>query len=140
MSVLVFSYGYMVDVQAAGPDDCGADQVYQNNECVNALPPLKNDLSLQTDLPLYAQGGKVLISGTIHNYENLSPADVTILVLAPDNHIVTISQVAPDADGTFKTTVKTDGPQFKTPGIYSIRAQFSPLKSTITFEFTGGSG
>ena len=138
--ISLFSYGFVETVHALGPGDCGANEVWQNNECVSAVKPPKNDLNLQTDKDLYGQGGTVVISGIIHNIENLSTGDVAIIVRAPDNNIVTIAQVHPNEDGSFQTSLKADGPQFKAPGDYTILANFSGLKSEITFEFTGGSG
>src|SRR3989338_1813172 len=138
--VSLLSYGFVGNVHALGPEDCTADQVWQDNACQDAINSPKNDLNLQTDKVLYGQGGVVVITGMIHNIENLSTGDVAIIVRAPDNNIVTIAQVHPNADGSFQTSLKADGPQFKAPGDYTVLANFSGLKSTITFEFTGGSG
>src|SRR3989344_6889995 len=87
--VILLSYSFVGAVHAA-LEDCEADQVWQNNECVSAVDPPKNDLNLQTDKVLYRQGGVVVITGMIHNIENLSTGDVAIIVRAPDNNIVTI--------------------------------------------------
>ena len=140
--ISLLSYGSVGTVNAIdSSEDCiSQGKVWQNNECIDAISPLKNDLNLQTDKILYGQGGVVVITGMIHNIENLSTGDVAIIVRAPDNNIVTIAQVHPNADGSFQTSLKADGPQFKAPGDYTIFANFSGLKSTITFEFTGGSG
>ena len=125
---------------ALGPEDCTSDQVWQNNACVVGIKPLKNDLKLQTDKTLYRQGDVVVISGMIHNIENLSTGDVAVIVRAPDNNIVTTAMSHPNADGSFQTSLKADGPQFKSSGKYTILANFSGLKSEISFKFTGGSG
>ena len=138
--VSLFSYGFIETVHALGPEDCVTNQVWQNNQCIDVTKPPKNDLNLQTDQVLYGQGGLVVITGLIHNIENLSTGDVAIIVRAPDNNIVTIAQVHPNVDGSFQTSLKADGPQFKTPGDYLILANFSGLKSQITFKFTGGTG
>ena len=140
LTISLLSYGAVGTVNALGPEDCTSDQVWQNNACVDATKPLKNDLNLQTDLDLYAQGGVVVITGLIHNIENLSTGDVAIIVRAPDNNIVTIAQIHPNTDGSFQTSLKADGPQFKAPGLYTVLANFAGLKSQITFEFTGGDG
>ena len=140
LTISLLSYGFIGTVNALGPEDCTPNQVWQNNACVDATKPPKNDLNLQTDLDLYAQGGVVVITGLIHNIENLSTGDVAIIVRAPDNNIVTIAQVHPNTDGSFQTSLKADGPQFKAPGIYTVLANFAGLKSQITFEFTGGNG
>jgi len=140
LTISLLSYVFIGTTYALGPEDCGPNQVWQNNECIDATKPPKNDLNLQTDKSLYAQGGVVVITGLIHNIENLSTGDVAIIVRAPDNNIVTIAQVHPNIDGSFQTSLKADGPQFKAPGDYAIFANFAGLKSQITFEFTGGTG
>ena len=60
--ISLFSYGFVETVHALGPEDCGANEVWQNNECVSAVKPPKNDLNLQTDKDLYGQGGVVVIT------------------------------------------------------------------------------
>ena len=142
LTISLLSYGAVGTVNALDPsEDCMSQgKVWQNNACVDATKPQKNDLNLQTDLDLYAQGGVVVITGLIHNIENLSTGDVAIIVRAPDNNIVTIAQVHPNTDGSFQTSLKADGPQFKAPGVYTVLANFAGLKSQITFEFTGGNG
>ena len=128
------------DTDVSGPEDCTSDQVWQNNQCVDSTSTPKNDLNLYTNKVRYGQGDVVVVTGMIDNIENLSTGDVAIIVRAPDNNIVTIAKVYPNSDGSFETSLKADGPQFKLPGKYTILANFSGLKSTITFEFTGGSG
>ena len=140
LTISLLSYEFVGTVNALGPEDCPSNQVWQNNACVNAVDPPKNDLNLKTDLDLYAQGGVVIITGLIHNIENLSTGDVAIVVRAPDNNIVTIAQVHPNADGSFQTSLKADGPQFKAPGDYTVLANFAGLKSQVMFKFTGGTG
>jgi len=119
---------------------CGENQVYQNNQCITVTPNLRNDLNLKADKPLYAQGGLVVITGLVKNIDTAGSGDVAVIVRAPDNNIVTIDQIHPNSDGSFQLSFKADGPQFKTAGTYTVSANFSALKSSITFEFTGGTG
>lgn len=119
-----------------GPEDCTPNQVWQNQACVDATTPPKNDLNLQTNLDLYRQGDVVVITGLIHNIENLSTSDVAIIGLGPDNNNFLVAQVHPNADGSFQTSFKADGPQFIIAGDYTIFANFSGLKSEIKFKFT----
>ena len=128
------------DTDVSDPEDCESDQVRQNNQCVDASISPKNDLNLQTDKIRYGQGDVVVITGMIHNIENLSTGDVAIIVRAPDNNIAAILMVDPNADGSFQTSFNANGPQFKAAGDYTILANFSGLKSEITFGFTGGNG
>lgn len=126
---------------ALGPEDCTSNQVWQDNQCITVSELSKNSLNLQTDKVLYQQGDVVVITGLIHNIENFSTAsEVAIIVRAPDNGIVTMAQAHPNADGSFQTSLKADGPQFIAAGNYTIFVNFSGLKSQITFEFAGGNG
>jgi len=109
VAISIFSYGFVGMIYAAvGPDTCTSTQVWQNNECTDAFNPLKNNLNLKADQALYAQGGTVVITGLIHNYENLTPSDVGIIVRAPDGNIVAIAQPRPNVDGSFQISLKSD--------------------------------
>ena len=119
---------------------CGPNQIWQNNQCQDVVVGPKNNLNLQTDKVLYGQGDLIIISGLIQNIENLGSSDVSIIVRAPDNSIVAMAQVHPNANGSFQMSLKADGPQFITAGNYAIFANFSGLKSEIKFKFTGGDG
>jgi hypothetical protein len=119
---------------ALGPEDCTPNQVWQNQVCVDATKPPKNDLNLQTNLDLYRHGDVIVITGLIHNIENLSTEDVAIMVQDTVNHALIVVQVHPNADGSFKTNIIADGPQFKVPSVYTVIANFAGLKSEITFE------
>ena len=120
---------------------CGPNQIWQNNKCQDVVTGSKNNLNLQTNKVLYGQSDIIVITGLIHNIENFSTTlDVAIIVRAPDNNIVTIIQVHPNADGSFQTRLKADGPQFIASGDYKVFANFSGLKSEIKFKFTGGDG
>ncbi|NJK77850.1 MAG: hypothetical protein HC944_02465, partial [Nanoarchaeota archaeon] len=131
LSISLLSFGFFGNVHAQSVEcgdnqieqngvcqdiTCGPDEVYQNNECQKVVTGPKNNLNLKTDLSIYGQGGVVVISGLINNIENLGSGDVSIIVRAPDNNIVTIAQVHPNTDGSFQTSLKADGPQFKAPG------------------------
>jgi hypothetical protein len=155
LSISLLSYGFLGNAYAQNVEcgdnqieqngvcqdiTCGPNQIWQNNECQDVVVGPKNNLNLKTDQTLYGQGGLVIITGLINNIENLGSGDVSIIIRAPDNNIVTIAQVHPNTDGSFQTSVKADGPQFKAPGDYKIFANFSGLKSEIKFKFTGGDG
>ena len=139
--MILVSVFFINEVHALSPEDCGSNQVWQNNECIDNTSPPKNDLNLHTDKVLYGQGDTVVITGMIPNIENFpSTSDVAIIVRMPDNNILTIIQAHPNADGSFQTSLKADGPQFIMAGDYTVLANFAGLKSQITFEFTGGNG
>ena len=96
--------------------------------------------SLVTPLTLSISGNGYVSQSSNSVSTSNGIRDVAIIVRAPDNNIVTIQQVHPNADGSFQTSLKVDGPQFKAPGDYTVLANFAGLKSQITFEFTGGNG
>ena len=95
-------------------------------------------LSVSSELPSYANGDTIVISGMIKTLAAYTQS-VTIVVVSPDGNIVTIAQVIPNTDGSFSTTVKAGG-TMSVNGDYEIRAQYGAQKITNTFIYTGGSG
>ena len=95
-------------------------------------------LSVSSELPSYANGDLIVISGSIKTLAQFTQS-VTIVVVSPDGNIVTIAQVIPNTDGSYSTTVKAGG-TMAVNGDYEIRAQYGAQKITNTFVYTGGSG
>ncbi len=69
------------------------------------IPPV----SVSTDLEIYSNGGAVVISGNIKNYDSFSGKGLTFLIKSPDNNIVTIGQLTPNSDGSFEKTIVAGG-------------------------------
>jgi len=100
-----------------------------------SIPPL----SVKTDLPLYADGNTITVSGFIKNLNIDYPVDLTLIIRDPTGNLVSISQITPKADGSYETTFIASG-TFKVGGEYSVQASYSGQKATSTFNFVGGPG
>jgi hypothetical protein len=121
MSFTILSYGLIGATNAQTPS--------------TSVPPL----SVKTDLPLYADGNTVTVTGFIKTLNQDYPVDLTLLVRDPTGNLVYISQITPKADGSYETTFITSG-TFKVGGEYTIQASYSGQKATATFNFVGGEG
>ena len=122
LSFTILSYGLMGAINAQTP-------------ATTSIPPL----SVKTDLPLYADGNTITVSGFIKNLNIDYPVDLTLIIRDPTGNLVSISQITPKADGSYETTFIASG-TFKVGGEYSVQASYSGQKATTTFQFVGGPG
>ena len=122
LSFTILSYGLMGAINAQTPP-------------TTSIPPL----SVKTDLPLYADGNTITVSGFIKNLNIDYPVDLTLIIRDPTGNLVSISQITPKADGSYETTFIASG-TFKVGGEYSVQASYSGQKATTTFQFVGGPG
>ena len=96
-------------------------------------------LTFSTDSSSYEKGATIEVSGLISDYDTSDPLEVyqiTLRVVDPKNNIVTVSQFDPNDDGTFSTSINTDGPTWKFDGDYVIMLNYGDLKATYTFAFS----
>jgi hypothetical protein len=96
-------------------------------------------LTLSTDSSSYEKGTTIEVSGLISDYDASDPLKVyqiTLRVVDPKNNIVTVSQFDPNDDGTFSTSINSDGPTWKFDGDYVIMLNYGELKGTYTFAFS----
>ncbi len=98
-------------------------------------------LTVSTDYPGYAENGEVIISGKVKE-SSLSqyPTPVTLMVVSPDDNIVTIKQLILDSNNEFTTTIVAGGPLWKAGGDYTVKANYGAQKAETTFNYAGGSG
>ena len=122
LSFTILSYGLIGAINAQTPP-------------TTSIPPL----SVKTDLPLYADGNTITVSGFIKNLNIDYPVDLTLIIRDPTGNLVSISQITPNADGSYETTFIASG-TFKVGGEYSVQASYSGQKATTTFNFVGGPG
>ena len=93
-------------------------------------------LTLSTDSSSYEKGTTIEVSGLISDYDTSDPLkayQITLRVVDPKNNIVTVSQFDPNDDGTFSTSINSDGPTWKFDGDYVIMLNYGDLKATYTF-------
>ena len=96
-------------------------------------------LTLSTDSSSYEKGTTIEVSGLISDYDASDPLNVyqiTLRVVDTKNNIITVSQFDPNDDGTFSTSINSDGPTWKFDGDYVIMLNYGVLKATYTFAFS----
>ena len=96
-------------------------------------------LTLSTDSSSYEKGTTIEVSGLISDYDASDPLNVyqiTLRVVDTKNNIITVSQFDPNDDGTFSTSINSDGPTWKFDGDYVIMLNYGDLKATYTFAFS----
>jgi len=102
------------------------------------------DVTIGTDLSEYTKGDTITISGFIDGWgavdgfgnQKLDVNDVALRIVDPINNIVTISQITPNSDGTFATSIPTDSPTWKKDGTYTIMANYGDGTGSVSFAFT----
>ena len=102
------------------------------------------DVTIGTDLSEYTKGDTITISGFIDGWgavdgfgnQKLDVNDVALRIVDPINNIVTISQITPNSDGTFTTSIPTDSPVWKKVGTYTIMANYGDGTGSVSFGFT----
>ena len=96
-------------------------------------------MTIETDSSSYVEGDVISISGSVSDYRESDPYtnfDVTIRLIAPNNNIVSISQVSLDSDGFYLASIIAQGPLWKLDGDYTIYAsQGSDRNASTTFTF-----
>ena len=95
-------------------------------------------ITIETDSSSYEEGEVITVSGYVSDFRESDPYtnfDVTIRLIAPNNNIVSISQVSLD-DGFYSTSILAQGPLWKLDGDYTISvSQGSDRNASTTFTF-----
>jgi len=95
-------------------------------------------ITIETNSSSYVEGEVITVSGSVSDFRESDPYtnfDVTIRLIAPNNNIVSISQVSLD-DGFYSTSILAQGPLWKLDGDYTISAsQGSDRNASTTFTF-----
>ena len=95
-------------------------------------------ITIETDSSSYVDGDVISVSGSVSDFRESDPYtnfDVTIRLIAPNNNIVSISQISLD-DGFYSTSILAQGPLWKIDGDYTISvSQGSDRNASTTFTF-----
>jgi len=95
-------------------------------------------ITIETDSSSYEEGEVITVSGSVSDFRESDPYtnfDVTIRLIAPNNNIVSISQVSLD-DGFYSTSILAQGPLWNLDGDYTVSAsQGSDRNASTTFTF-----
>ena len=95
-------------------------------------------ITIETNSSSYVEGEVITVSGSVSDFRESDPYtnfDVTIRLIAPNNNIVSISQVSLD-DGFYSTSILAQGPLWKLDGDYTVSvSQGSDRNASTTFTF-----
>ena len=95
-------------------------------------------ITIETDSSSYVDGEEITVSGSVSDFRESDPYtnfDVTIRFIAPNNNIVSISQISLD-DGFYSTSILAEGPLWKLDGDYTVSvSQGSDRNASTTFTF-----
>jgi len=125
---------YIVTVQYGTENRSDNTSFYFQDTTITPPPNKSNKLTVDTIKNSYSLGNIIKITGSVSPLADY-PQSVTIVIVSPDGDMVSISQVLPNANGTFSTTVKA-GNAMTVSGDYEIRVQYGSQKTTNTFVFT----
>ena len=96
-------------------------------------------ITIETDSSSYETGGVITVSGSVSDFVESDPYtnfDVTIRLIAPNNNIVSISQVSLGSDGFYSASILAQGPLWKLDGDYTVSvSQGSDRNASTTFTF-----
>ena len=96
-------------------------------------------ISVTTDASSYHESEMISVSGSVSDYDESDPYknfDVTLRLLAPNNNIITISQIPLNSDGSYSTFILAEGPMWKYDGDYTISVSHgSDNTASTTFIF-----
>jgi len=99
-------------------------------------------ISVTTDSLSYDEGEMINVSGSVSDYDESDPYknfDVTLRLIAPNNNIITISQIPLNSDGSYSTFIPAQGPLWKFDGDYTISVSHgSDNNASTTFTFILG--
>jgi predicted secreted protein with PEFG-CTERM motif len=79
------------------------------------------EISVQTDDNNYDEGDTIVISGNVSIVVGSTPIT---LQLFSEGNLVDIAQIVVAQDGSYSHTVIAEGPQWKKPGDYTVRASY----------------
>ena len=119
--ILSQSYGF-VYADHEGNSHANFQVASQNSEEVPIM-------TIETNSSTYVEGDVIIVSGSVSDYRESDPYtnfDVTIRFLAPNNNIVSISQVPLDSNGFYSASILAEGPLWKIDGGYTILASQGP--------------
>ncbi len=96
-------------------------------------------VTVATDSSSYEEGEMISVSGSVSDYVESDPFknfDVTLRLIAPNNNIITISQIPLNSDGSYSTFIPAQGPLWKFDGDYTISVSHgSDNNASTTFTF-----
>jgi hypothetical protein len=110
-------------------------------DCEIGDPRLTNiDINASTQNNSYENGDRVVVSGSITNFDYSEHSDIalTYRVLDTTGNILTVGQTLPNPKGIFSFDFLVGGSLYKETGNYSIQLIFGSVTDEISFRYSGG--
>ena len=113
----------------------GCEEIDAGRKATNQMLLMDIPISVGTDKTTYEHNDKIIVHGRV---ANVAGYPVTLTVVSPLNSVVTIAQIDVDNDGSFETTLSTEGGLWKHDGTYTIKVNQGPQKNNkVLVELTG---
>ena len=97
----------------------------------DSLPPIKIELSVQSDLSSYSQTDLISINGV-----SVNSKIVNLSITNPNNELVWAEQVSVKSDGKYSTLAIAGGSGWENSGSYKIKVDNGSEIKSIIFSFT----
>ncbi|MFB5605044.1 MAG: PEFG-CTERM sorting domain-containing protein [Nitrosarchaeum sp.] len=116
----------------------GCQEADGGRAAANKMLLLDIPISVWTDKTTYDHNDKITVYGRV---ANISGSPVTVTVVSPLNSVITIAQIDVASDGSFETTLNTQGELWKYNGAYTIKVNYgsSQKSNKVLVELVGES-
>ena len=100
-------------------------------------PTSPTSITIWTDKSNYKKGDDIKVEGDIDGAKDR--ISVMLTVYGPNNRVITDFEITATSDGYFTTIIKTDDPEWRYDGTYTIRAKYgnTNLNGSAEFYFDG---
>ncbi len=113
----------------------GCEETDAGRKAANQMLLMDIPISVWTDRTTYDHNDKITVHGKV---ANISGNPVTLTVTSPLNSVVTIAQIDVGNDGSFETTLNTEGGLWKHDGTYTIKVNYGASQNNKALvELTG---
>jgi len=113
----------------------GCEETDAGRKAANQMLLMDIPISIWTDRTTYDHNDKITVHGKV---ANISGNPVTLTVASPLNSVVTIAQIDVGNDGSFETTLNTEGGLWKHDGTYTIKVNYGANQNNKALvELTG---
>ena len=113
----------------------GCEEADNGRKAANQMLLMDMPVSVWTDRTTYDHNDKITVQGRV---ANVSGFPITLTVTSPLNSVVTIAQIDVGNDGSFETTLNTEGGLWKHDGTYTIKVNYGASQNNKALvELTG---
>ncbi len=113
----------------------GCEETDNGRKAANQMLLMDIPVSVWTDRTTYNHSDKITVHGKV---ANISGNPVILTVVSPLNSVVTIAQIDVGNDGSFETTLNTEGGLWKHDGTYTIKVNYGASQNNKALvELTG---